>query len=341
MAVIPIVKQSVMISVFVLIMMLLIEYINVQTQGRWKHLLKTYPWSQYVLSALLGALPGCLGAFTIVSLYTHRAVSFGALVTVMIATSGDEAFVMFSLFPVDAVLLTLLIFVIGMAAGYVVDAVWRHPPPLADVHELTVHEESICHCFPREKLRDQLLHPSLPRLIFVLLFAVILALLLGGYSGMAMWQWKHITFTLITAFLLFVLATVPDHFLEEHLWRHILRQHLPRIFLWTFGALFLLQFVEGYIDVGAWVDTNPILVMTVAVLVGIVPESGPHLVFATMYAQGTLPFGILLANSVVQDGHGMLPLLATSRRVFVITKLINTGVGLLVGIIALLIAGMG
>ena len=73
-----------------------------------------------------------------------------------------------------------------------------------------------------------------------------------------------------------------------------------------------------------------------AVLVGIIPESGPHLVFVTLFAAGTLPFGILLASSIVQDGHGMLPMLAVSRRGFILVKLINILVGLIVGLILMI-----
>jgi len=42
-----------------------------------------------------------------------------------------------------------------------------------------------------------------------------------------------------------------------------------------------------------------------------------------------------LANSIVQDGHGSLPLLAESRRGFFIIKAINLAVGLFVGLIGL------
>ena len=56
-----------------------------------------------MLGAFLGVIPGCLGAFAAVSLYSHRNLSFGALVAAMIATSGDEAFVMFSMFPLQVI----------------------------------------------------------------------------------------------------------------------------------------------------------------------------------------------------------------------------------------------
>ena len=115
------VKHALMITSFVFIMMLIIEYVNVLTRGHWQESLKKYPWMQYFLAAFLGATPGCLGAFTVVALYTHDIVSFGALVTVMIATSGDEAFVMLSLFPGTAILLTVILLAIALVAGFVTD----------------------------------------------------------------------------------------------------------------------------------------------------------------------------------------------------------------------------
>jgi hypothetical protein len=52
--------------------------------------------------------------------------------------------------------------------------------------------------------------------------------------------------------------------------------------------------------------------------------------------QGTIPFSILLANSIVQNGHGSLPLLAESKKSFVIMKTISITIGLIVGISGLL-----
>jgi len=79
------------------------------------------------------------------------------------------------------------------------------------------------------------------------------------------------------------------------------------------------------------VQANQYLVTVIAALVGIIPESGPHLLFTTLFAKGVVPFGVLLTSSSVQDGHGMLPLLAHSRREFFLVKTINLLVGILVG----------
>jgi hypothetical protein len=77
------------------------------------------------------------------------------------------------------------------------------------------------------------------------------------------------------------------------------------------------------------------VVLLISVLIGIIPESGPHLMIVTLFSQNLVPFSILLANSIVQDGHGMLPLLAESRKDFLKVKTINMLAGLLVGYILL------
>ena len=68
-----------------------------------------------------------------------------------------------------------------------------------------------------------------------------------------------------------------------------------------------------------------------AVLVGIIPESGPHMLFVTLFASGVVPFSVLLASSISQDGHASLPLLAESKKSFFIAKVINALVAALCG----------
>ena len=76
---------------------------------------------------------------------------------------------------------------------------------------------------------------------------------------------------------------------------------------------------------------GPVMLIVIACLVGLIPDSGPHFVFVFLYAQGVIPISVLVASSIVQDGHCMLPMLAHSRRGFVAVKLVNMAVGLAVG----------
>ena len=328
-------KQSIMITGFVFVMMLVIEYVNVQTNGIWQKNISGNRWKQYLLAAFLGAIPGCLGAFTAVALFSHRLISFGAIVTAMIATSGDEAFVIFAMFPQKALLLTLVLFGVGIFAGYITDKI-----PLSEKflnkfaeNKFPLHAEEQCKCFQKDKFLQSLLKPSIFRVIITI---IVLSLLIAVGTGMLAGDsetWIKITLLLVVSFSLFVVISVPDHFLKEHLWDHIIKIHLLRIFLWTFGTLLALHFLTNFIDIQSWMTENMLIILVIAVLVGIVPESGPHLIFVTLFVQGSIPFSILLASSISQDGHGMLPLLAESKRGFIAVKLMNIIFAFITGII--------
>jgi hypothetical protein len=333
------IQHALMITGFVFLMMLLIEYINVLTKGQWQSILKTSRWGNYFLSALLGLIPGCLGAFAVVSLYAHRFVSLGALVAAMIATSGDESFVMLSMFPGKALILFLFLFVISIIAGYLTDVLFKNQNKLLDEadHELEIHDEDICNCFPGKEILNHLKNISFPRALLITMMVLFLVALLMGMIEPHEWNWQKISFSIGGSFALFVIVTVPDHFLDEHLWKHVIKQHFLRIFIWTFGALILIHGLEEYLDITQWIESNYYSVLIIALSVGVIPESGPHLIFVTLFAQGSIPFSILLASSIVQDGHGMLPLLAVSKKSFIWVKLINLLAGLIVGLIGLLL----
>jgi len=121
--------------------------------------------------------------------------------------------------------------------------------------------------------------------------------------------------------------------LQEHLWEHIIKKHFPRIFLWTFGVLAILQVGEYFFDVGEWVRGNHLYIMFLAIMIGLIPQSGPHIVFITLFVSGAIPFSILLTNSIVQEGHAGLPLIAESKRGFLWMKVISVIVGLIVGLL--------
>ena len=327
-------KHALMITSFVFVMMLIIEYVNVQTKGSWQNSLQKSRWLQYILSAFLGATPGCLGAFTVVALYAHNIVSFGALVTVMIATSGDEAYVMLSMFPGKTFLLILILFLVGIAAGFVSDTLFKPGSIMIKKlsHELEFHNEDECVCFPMGEIFSQIKNLTLQRALLIIVLVLFIAGLTFNQLGPSEWNWIKITFLIGSLLALFIVSSVPEHFLEKHLWEHIVKVHVPRVFLWTFGALLLMHIVLDYLELGTWIKANYLTVMVIACLIGLIPESGPHMIFVTLFAEGAIPFGILLASSVVQDGHGMLPLLAESKRSFVFVKIINFAVGLLIGL---------
>ena len=280
---------SLKVTAFVFAMMVVADLLNVKTAGTMRRLLWGRRPRQYLLAALLGVSPGCFGAFLATYLYAHGFLSFGAMVAAMVATSGDESFVMFQAFPGKALLLHLLLFAVGVGAGWATDRI----APL-----LMIRRGKAC---PLAEPCEACLAPPA-----------------SEHQRGKKWGLLH--------------------FLSEHIWGHIVKEHLWRVFLWTFLALLFVRlaieegplgdFVRGHLG---WT------LVPVAALVGLIPESGPHMIFVFLYRDGLIPFSVLLTSSVVQDGHGMLPLLALCPKDAILVKAFNLVVGLVVGGASLLV----
>jgi len=332
-----IVGKTLTITWFVAVMMILVEYGNVLSVDRLRSALCGSRWTQYLVAALLGAVPGCLGAFVVVALFIHRSVRLGAVVACMIATSGDEAFVMLAIFPREALVMTLSLVVIGIAAGLLTDMAIGSPSPQDSCGEMVVHDEADqCRCFDRATILAELRRPSAARGTLVITTALFLLGILSGQAGPPDWGWVRVTLLSLSFLALFVVATVPEHFIEEHLWRHVVMRHVPRIFLWTLGSMAIVELLHTSFGSMALLQGNRWPVLLGAAVLGLIPESGPHLVVVMLYSDGNVPLSILMASSIVQDGHGMLPLLADSWRAFLKVKAINLVAGLLVASVMLL-----
>jgi hypothetical protein len=271
-SIVNVLKESIKVTLFVLVMMIAVDFINVKTKGKLESILQTgNKWKQYLVSSFLGTAPGCLGSFAGVSLYIHGMISFGALTGLMLAASGDESFVMLAMFPETAVFLFVILFLIGIIAGYLTDFI--------------IKKYSIQTCTDCEFKQY---HPGQE-----------------GYK----------------------------HYFKDHIWTHIIKGHLFRIFLWTFGALLIVEYAMTFVDLQSITSEYTFLLLVLGVLIGLIPESGPHLIFVMLFAKGVIPFSVLLTSSIVQDGHGMLPMLSYSVKDSVLIKIFNLVFGLALGTI--------
>ena len=102
------------------------------------------------------------------------------------------------------------------------------------------------------------------------------------------------------------------------------------------AILLVLGIALQYVDIENWISDNTVLMILLATVIGIIPESGPHLIFVTLFAAGVVPFPVLLASSISQDGHASIPLLAESKKSFAWAKLINCIVAVAAGLAAML-----
>ncbi len=271
-------KESFQITLLVAVMMILVDVINVATKNKLESFfINARKFKQYVLASLIGAVPGCIGGFTNVSLYIHGLISFGALTGAMVSVSGDEAFVMLAMFPKQAIILFAVLFMIGIFSGWLIDIIIKK------------YKIPVC-----ENCKEMVVHP------------------------------KEIGF---------------KHYLKEHIYGHIIKKHLWKTVLWTFGALAVVEFGLKYLHLEEFTSQYKVVFLLVSALIGLIPESGPHLIFVTLFAQGLIPFSVLLTSSIVQDGHGMLPMLSYSLRDYIKIKLFNLLIGIFIGL-SLLLMGL-
>ena len=359
-------RNSVLITGLVVVMMMMIESLNIESKGMVFKGLKRTKFGQVVVASLLGSIPGCMGGFATVSLYTHRMFSFGALVAMMIASSGDEAFVMLAMIPEQALILFAVLFVLAIIVGVAVDFFHdRSHSKTCDRHDHSdcgvktdCHDGYVVHTFPRSQDTDSCddlrhcegeargnlppkRHYGWKRMLMFAGLAVFIAALATGHLGhdhaahaghehgheghvhteacehhhvhdeisdthgidLLSEDWMNVLFAGLSVIVLFVLLFASDHFVDEHLWNHIVKKHLPTIFAWTFGVLLLLGIGLQYVDIDSWISDNTVLMILLAALIGIIPESGPHMIFVTLFAAGVVPFPVLLTSSISQDGH--------------------------------------
>ena len=422
-----ILQQTLIITTLVIGMMMVIEFINVRTGGLWSKRLQKSPWIQILFAIIMGVIPGCLGTYTVVSLYVHRVVNFPALMAALITTTGDEAFFMFSLFPEKALLINLILIVTAIIIATILQFSLKNKFIGLKDKEMSfpIHENESCsHSHHHHhSIKKNIKNISFVRALLITLCLGVLTLVLSGvidgshhlnllmggaseesvmhsmeslqvtesqshqdcgeehhhcshshqvaespshqgceeehlhcnhsqqttdngqqtsstdyghehshnHSGEA--DWIRIILIILFVAILIIVIVAEEHFLEEHLWQHVIKVHLPKIFFWTFGVILCLTILNNYVNIHDIIDSRPFIVLLIAILIGLIPQSGPHLIFLILFANGDLPLGIFLANCIVQDGHGALPLLAESRKAFLISKAVKVGLAILVGIV--------
>ena len=250
-------QHTLMITFFVLVVMMMIEYITVQSHGRWSKPLGRSGYLQIMVASFLGLIPGCLGGFTAVSLYIHRTFNFAALLTTMIATTGDESFVMFSLFPDKALQLNLYLLLLSVVVGFGNYLIFRNKSPLkTEEKDIPLHQEDDCTCFEPKQILPRLRKISFTRSLLITGSLLFLLHLFTTAEFHRPGGWEKPTYVIVTLIGLFIVTTVPEHFLTDHLWKHTIKRHIPRIFIWTFVAFLIIDVFLKYFNLDQWISSN-------------------------------------------------------------------------------------
>lgn len=326
------IQKTLMVSGFVLLLMIIIEYINVRTSGKWDREISKNNFFQLLSSIFLGLTPGCAGTFAVVSLYTHNIFKFFALLAATVSTFGDEAFVIFSTSPKTGFKISLWLTIIALILGILFMFIKFFHNHYHEKHFETHGEDCCGHKHITIDISHNFRKITLERAFLITtLLLVTLNILIPENKEEGILSPESIVFFVLSFISLFIVMTVPEHFLKEHIWGHVLKKHFLRLFLWSVGTIFAIQILQYFFPIENVVSNNLTMMLFLAILVGILPISGPHLFFFTIFLQGLIPFSILLANSLVQEGHAGIPLLAEDKIAFIWIKIIKIAMAFIIG----------
>ena len=173
--------ETVLITPFIFIAYLILEFIEHKASERTLSFLERSGKAGPAVGALLGAAPQCAFSAVAANLYTGRVISLGTLIAVFLSTSDEMLIIMISEGTDASAILLCLAYklVVGIAVGFTVDAVYRliHGKEHDHIHVEDMCEESGCHC-ERGIIRSAIYHTVT---ITLLIFAVTLAVGVAVY----------------------------------------------------------------------------------------------------------------------------------------------------------------
>ncbi len=271
--------ETLKISAIILALMIIVEYVEIIFNDKLKRFFEKGKFSQIFLASVFGSFPAVSVLFVVDSFYMSGIIGFGAINSALIATSGDEAFVLIGMAMKDGSEITFStlaflfgsLFFLGIIGGFIAEIYKKvFKIKLCDkcviIHEEEDHEK-----------------PDL------------------------------------------------KHFFSDHVLNHIIKKHILKLVVWLFLSIFFISSLDNVFNMKDVLTHNKHLLLVLGAFVGILPISGPNMLFVSLFSQGMIPFSVLLTNSIVQDGHGSLPLLSFSVNDTIKIKVFNFLFGLTVG----------
>jgi hypothetical protein len=288
---------------------------------------------QPAIAALLGALPGCGGAIVVVTQYTRGYATFGALISVLVATMGDAAFLLLAQDPASFGIVLGVSLVAGTVSGMVVDRMHGRDFLRPERDDIAFASPVARHRLVPAGSRPVWFAMLVPGAILgaAIAFQMDPDELVGvegftrwlGFAGAALclvlWSLSpggssalagpdQDTGTRVMADTNFVTAWVVMAFLAYEL------------------SVFAFDVDIGVLFQG-WAPFLPI----VAILVGFIPGCGPQIVVTTLYLAGAIPLSAQLSNAISNDGDALFPAIALAPRAAILATLYSAVPALIVG----------
>lgn len=292
---------------------------------------------QTFYAAALGATPGCGGAIIVVTQFTKGTISFGSIVSVLIATMGDAAFLLVAREPLTAVMVIGVSMVAGTLSGWVVDA----------VHGTQFMRPRLKAVIAAPRRLDQPAPFRWMDLAWVAL--VVLSLpISGAIAGQfdanvwfgALGAADPVTVIGVTGALLSLTIWALKPVWTERQMHDSGQPVIRRIVddtsfvtAWVVMAFLTYELAVHFFgtDVGAFFGEYRPFMPLAGMLVGLIPGCGPQIVVTTLYLAGAIPLSAQFSNSIANDGDALFPAIALVPRAAFLATLYSAIPALMVG----------
>tara|TARA_Y100000768_G_C23956995_1_gene673347 strand:- start:295 stop:1422 length:1128 start_codon:yes stop_codon:yes gene_type:complete len=273
------------------------------------------------ICAFLGVIPGCGGAIMVMSLFTRRVVSFGAILAALISTMGDAAFLLIATKPQAALIILPVTFFVGIISGYIAQ------PFTKDFLRNKVNNSLSLNDMPKNKISNKLYI-----LWFLFLIPGILLGLINAFNIELNIHFYEIdiirTFSFLLALycaLLWVLNPLTDiqmASIHENSYRRVV-DTTCFVTVWVIISFVLYELIN--LSMGGAIFESLILfgpfIPLAAILIGFIPGCGPQIMITSMYASGQIPLSAQIGNSISNDGDALFPAIAISAKAAIIATL--------------------
>ncbi len=302
---------------------------------------KNVRWQPIIASAL-GALPGCGGAIIVVTQFTKGHATFGALISVLVATMGDAAFLLMAR-DFEAFLLIMAIsLVAGTVTGWIADRIHGRNFLAVDKDKIQAIDERLAGTNPDPVPFSRF---WLGLAVFSLIPAATMAfnfeagentpfLMIGENVGV----WIGFLAAMFCV-ALWSISKRPDS-------RGIGADTLPNdnlitrvvkdtnfVTAWVIMAFLAYEIaaVKFGLDVGVLLSGVIYILPLMALLIGFIPGCGPQVVVTSLFLTGAVPMSALLANAISNDGDALFPALALAPKAAVLATLYSGIPALIIG----------
>lgn len=327
--------HSITILSFVLFLMVILEVFNQKSRGYILNNISRNKYVELLISIVLGLIPGNFGSFMAVSLYSHGAMSFGALVANIIAAFGDELLVFIYYSVKESFFLILIIAAIAFVVGFIVNKFYKPFTYYEETDSFEVEnmiESSKVTMFSIFNIKYETKSKLIVLISFLLLFLFSVMDSVHNHSSTSTssFNWKSFFLIIIGVVALYILLASSSKFFNDVFLKQIVKPKIIMLFILVFIVMLFIALIPDTVIKG-YVHSNYIIVLVISIILGVLPISGTSVIFILMYINGNIPIGILLANCIVNDSLGSFPLLSESKEDFIKIKIICVLVAIVVG----------